>query len=95
MTYTEEEYNEAIRKFSAQIVEKDAAIAELTSERDGYKATIENFLASDDAKRAELVAEAVKTANEKRIAELAIEIAEDKAELERDQAELERLKPNG
>jgi hypothetical protein len=88
----------SVRTSDAELIvdltENVTALKAVASERDAYKVTIENFLAADEAKRAELVANAVKTAEEKRITELQIEIAEDKAELERDQAELEKLKPN-
>ena len=92
MTYTEEEYNEVIRAFSAQIVEKDSVIASLTSERDELKMTISNFLASDEARRAELIANAVKSETQKRIDELDAKISKSKAELLMDEQELASLK---
>jgi len=77
---------------NARIAEFGSQVETLTAERDGFKATIETFLAADEARRAELIENAVKTANQKRLDELEAEIAEDKAELARDEAERERLK---
>ena len=44
---------------------KDATIATLTAERDALKKTIADFVAADDAGKAQMLADAAKSADEK------------------------------
>jgi hypothetical protein len=50
---------------SAHFAAKDATIAALTAERDAHAQTIADFLAADDAGKAQMLADAAKSADEK------------------------------
>ena len=50
---------------SAHFAAKDASIATLTAERDAHAQTIADFLAADDAGKAQMLADAAKSADEK------------------------------
>ena len=69
MTYTEEQYNEVLRKTAAELQQLHAdygsQIAALTAERDAHAKTIADFLAADDAGKARMLADAAKTEAEK------------------------------
>ena len=48
-----------------RLAAKDATIATLTAERDAHAKTIADFLAADDAGKAQMLADAAKAADEK------------------------------
>ena len=48
-----------------RLAAKDATIATLTAERDAHAKTIADFLAADDAGKAQMLADAAKSADEK------------------------------
>jgi len=50
---------------SAHFAAKDASIATLTAERDAHAQTIADFLAADDAGKAQMLADAAKSAEQK------------------------------
>jgi len=50
---------------SSHIAAKDATIAAITAERDALKKTIADFVAADDAGKAQMLADAAKSADEK------------------------------
>jgi len=50
---------------SAHFAAKDATIAALTAERDAHAKTIADFIAADDAGKAQMLADAAKSADEK------------------------------
>jgi len=50
---------------SAHFAAKDATIATLTAERDAHAQTIADFLAADDAGKAQMLADAAKSAEQK------------------------------
>ena len=50
---------------SAHFAAKDVTIATLTAERDALKKTIADFMAADDAGKAQMLADAAKSADEK------------------------------
>jgi len=50
---------------SAHFAAKDETIATLTAERDALKKTIADFVAADDAGKAQMLADAAKSADEK------------------------------
>ena len=50
---------------SAHLAAKDATIATITAERDAHAKTIADFLAADDAGKAQMLADAAKSADEK------------------------------
>jgi hypothetical protein len=50
---------------SAHFAAKDATVAAITAERDKHAQTIADFLAADDAGKAQMLADAAKSADEK------------------------------
>jgi len=52
-------------EITARLAAKDATIATLTAERDALKKTIADFVAADDAGKAQMLADAAKSADEK------------------------------
>jgi len=52
-------------EITERLAAKDATIATLTAERDAHAKTIADFLAADDAGKAQMLADAAKSADEK------------------------------
>jgi hypothetical protein len=52
-------------EITERLTAKDATIAAITAERDALKKTIADFVAADDAGKAQMLADAAKSADEK------------------------------
>jgi len=71
-----------------QLAAKDATIATLTAERDALKKTIADFVAADDAGKAQMLADAAKSADEKERDSAQAKLDAAQAEVVEAQAEL-------
>jgi len=78
-------------EITARLAAKDATIATLTAERDALKKTIADFVAADDAGKAQMLADAAKSADEKERDAAQAEFEAAKAKLDAAKAKLDEI----
>jgi len=78
-------------EITARLAAKDATIATLTAERDALKKTIADFVAADDAGKAQMLADAAKSADEKERDAAQAEFEAAKAKLNAAKAKLDEI----
>jgi hypothetical protein len=79
-------------EITERLAAKDATIATLTAERDAHAQTIADYLAADDAGKAQMLADAAKTADEKERDAAQAEFDAAQAAADKAKAKLDALK---